>query len=170
MAGLEPKWGFDFSKDACETWHQNFPHATIYRMWADYFITLGRDNNALKIDILHLSPPCQFFSPAHTVHGKDDEMNTASLFACGGILDVTKPRIVTLEQTFGLHHPIFRAYFNSLVQMFTARNFSIRWKICPLQDWVSFETEAMSNIDILILSQGLPQRRHRLVMIAAWYV
>jgi DNA (cytosine-5)-methyltransferase 1 len=138
MAGLKPVWGFDANNHACSSWRLNFPDATMYQEWADEFIQRGLGNSSLKVDILHLSPPCQYFSPAHTVDGKDDEINSASLFACGGLLDIAKPRIVTLEQTFGIVIlPRFQAYFNALIQMFTERGFSLRWKVAQLQNWVS---------------------------------
>lgn len=100
-------------------------------------------------DILHLSPPCQFFSPAHTVAGLNDEENFAALYACGLLLDRVKPRMGTLEQTVGLSQQKFRQEFNSLVLEFTKRGYSIRWKLCSLPKW------------------GLPQRRTRLIMIFA---
>jgi DNA (cytosine-5)-methyltransferase 1 len=139
MAGLKVIWGFDKDIHACNSWQLNFPDATLYHEWADELIQRGMKNpSCLRSDILHLSPPCQYFSPAHTLVGKDDEMNMASLFACGMLLDVAKPRIATLEQTFGIVLlSRFQIYFNALIQMFTDRGFSIRWKICHLQDWVS---------------------------------
>jgi len=138
MAGLKPIWGFDMNNHACTSWHLNFPDATIYQEWADQFIQRGLRNSSLRVDILHLSPPCQYFSPAHTTDGKDDEMNMASLFACGNLLDVAKPRVATLEQTFGIVLlPRFQPYFNALILMFTDRGFSVRWKIAQLQNWVS---------------------------------
>ena len=79
------------------------------------------------VDILHLSPPCQFFSPAHTVAGKDDEMNTAASFVIWELLRRIKPRIVTLENTFGLenNHP---EYLRRVVNQFTSSSYSVRWK------------------------------------------
>jgi DNA (cytosine-5)-methyltransferase 1 len=137
MAGLKPVWGFDANKHACSSWRLNFPDAVMYEEWADQLIQRGMSSSGLRCDVLHLSPPCQYFSPAHTIEGKDDEMNMASLFACGMLLDATKPRIATLEQTFGIVLLArFQSYFNALIQMFTDRGFSIRWKICHLQNWV----------------------------------
>jgi DNA (cytosine-5)-methyltransferase 1 len=138
MAGLQVVWGFDVNEHACSSWRLNFPAAKIHQLWAHEFFELGQGNEMMKVDILHLSPPCQFFSPAHTVDGKDDELNSASLFACGNILDVVRPRIATLEQTFGIVVlPRFQPYFNALIHMFTCRGYSIRWKVAHLQDWVS---------------------------------
>ncbi|KAK6586538.1 hypothetical protein PZA11_001595 [Diplocarpon coronariae] len=105
MAGLRLKWGFDFNKHACLSWRANFPWATCHEMPAHEFVQLSKTHSnpdAMKVDILHLSPPCQFFSPAHTVEGVDDEMNVASLFAVQTVIEVSRARIVTLEQTFGI--------------------------------------------------------------------
>jgi DNA (cytosine-5)-methyltransferase 1 len=140
MAGLSIGWGLDFDQAAAKSWNLNFPESTIYRMWADRLVAMvreGGDKDRLKVDVLHLSPPCQYFSPAHTQEGEDDEMNSASLFACGDLIDVSRPRIVTLEQTFGILFKKFERYFNSLVRMFTDRGYSIRWTMVTLQRWVS---------------------------------
>lgn len=145
-AGLRINWGFDFHPAACQSYRMNFFGTPIYNVWANDF-SEAKGNR--KVDICHLSPPCQFFSDAHTVQGKDDDMNTASLFAIFNLLEKAKPRIVTLEQTSGLirRHPIF---FNAVINMFTSRGFSVRWKVMNCADF------------------GLPQRRTRLFIIASW--
>lgn len=145
-AGLRVKWGFDFNLAACQTYEMNFFGTPIYNVWANQFSEAKGDH---KVDICHLSPPCQFFSDAHTIQGKDDDMNTASLFAIFNLLEKAKPRIVTLEQTSGLirRHPIF---FNAVINMFTSRGFSVRWKVMNCADF------------------GLPQRRMRLLIMASW--
>ncbi|KAM0804137.1 hypothetical protein BDR22DRAFT_927491 [Usnea florida] len=144
-AGLRVKWAFDFNPTACQAYALNFFGTPVYNVWADQFSKSTGDH---KCDICHLSPPCQFFSDAHTIQGKDDEMNTASLFAIFDLLEKAKPRIVTLEQTAGLirRHPLF---FNAVINMFTSRGFSVRWKVMNCADF------------------GLPQRRIRLFIIAS---
>ena len=145
-AGLDVSWGFDFNQHACETYEMNFPEARVYNKWAHEIPSL---TECFKVDICHLSPPCQFFSPAHTVMGKDDDMNTASLFAINELLKKAKPRVVTLEQTSGLisGHEL---YFNAVIQIFVTLGFSIRWRVMNCADF------------------GLPQRRSRIFMIASW--
>lgn len=128
--------------------------------------------NRAQVDILHISPPCQFFSPAHTIAGKDDEMNTASLLACGRLLALVRPRVVTLEQTFGIGHAEFTRWFNALIHQFTDNGYSLRWKICHLQDWVCLPppfhlSTPHREMSELTTPQGLPQRRQRLIIIAA---
>ncbi|KAL8918165.1 MAG: hypothetical protein Q9208_007517 [Pyrenodesmia sp. 3 TL-2023] len=147
QAGLHIRYAFDCNKHACNTYALNFPEADLHCLWAHDFVQQKSD---CKVDIAHLSPPCQFFSDAHTVAGKDDEMNTASLFAVGEIINKSKPRVVTLEQTFGI---VLRArhqgYLNALVQIFTSAGFSIRWRLLHCADY------------------GLPQMRLRTFMIAS---
>ena len=142
MAGLRVLWGFDHWNHACATWRTNFPQAKCYELSSQQFVGRSQGSKSLKpvgmkVDILHLSPPCQYFSPAHTVDCLSDEMNVASLYAVGPVIKVAKPRVVTLEQTFGIVAARFRKYFNSLIQMFTALSFSVRWAIVPLAQWVS---------------------------------
>lgn len=129
MAGLKVLWGFDFDETACTTWRQNFD-ADCYQMEAFRFADIFKNTDAAKVDILHLSPPCQYFAPCHTRAGPNDEANSAALFAVQEIITIAKPRIVTLEQTLGLgRQRQHQGYLNSLIQMFTKAGFSVRWQI-----------------------------------------
>jgi DNA (cytosine-5)-methyltransferase 1 len=144
MAGLKVKWGFDFWEHACTTWKTNFSDAACYCMASEEFVSMAQKSSddsltGVKVDILHLSPPCQYFSPAHTVDGIDDEMNTASLYAVLEVVKVVKPRVVTLEQTFGILGARCRWYFASLIHMFATLRFSVRWAIVPLSTWVRLD-------------------------------
>ena len=148
QTGLHIKYAFDCNKNACNTYKLNFPNANLHCLWAHDFV---RKNIDCRVDIAHFSPPCQFFSDAHTKVGKDDEMNTASLFAVGELLKKSRPRVVTLEQTFGI---VLRArhqgYLSSLIQVFTSHGFSVRWRVLHCADY------------------GLPQMRLRTFIIASW--
>lgn len=99
-AGLRVDWGFDHDPNAIASYHANFPHARCDGIEANHFATAIREE--YKVDILHLSPPCQTFSPAHTRPGPNDEGNEATFLATEELLKKTRPRIVTLEETFGL--------------------------------------------------------------------
>ena len=147
MAGLRIVWGFDIDENAAKTWALNFPYAKIYQKWANEFAT--SEELGFKVDILHLSPPCQFWSPAHTTIGKNDEQNTASLFAITELLKKTRPRIVTVENTFGLERSHLD-YMNSMILQFTSVEYNVGWKVVNLKDY------------------GLPQSRQRLIVIASW--
>ena len=147
-AGLRVAWGFDFNLPACETFKFNFLGTPIYNVWANDFSNSKKD---CKVDICHISPPCQFFSPLHTSDGKDDDMNTASLFAIEGLLKKAKPRVVTLEETAGIVRiDSHKDYFNAVINMFTSQGFSVRCKVLSCADF------------------GVSQQRKRLVIIASW--
>ena len=148
-AGLYIPWGFDADPHAIATYCLNFPHARCEGIGASDFVTALTE--AFKVDILHLSPPCQTFSPAHTRPGPNDERNEATFLATEELIKKTKPRIVTLEETFGLTRTLDNmAWFNAMIQMFTKLGFSVRWKVFNLLEF------------------GLPQPRRRLFLFASW--
>lgn len=118
-------------------------------MWAHDLIATINANSGLLVDILHLSPPCQVFSPVHTRAGQNDQQNFDSLFACDALVYAARPRIITLEQTFGILHPKFEAAFNSLIQTFTSYGYSVSYQIVEFHRY------------------GLAQTRRRLIIVAA---
>ncbi|KAK4694176.1 DNA (cytosine-5)-methyltransferase 1, partial [Lecanoromycetidae sp. Uapishka_2] len=131
-AGLRVEWGFDFNRAAIDTCVLNFWQACYENIAAHEFATIITED--FMVDILHLSPPCQTFSPIHVHQGKDDEMNEATFFAVEEIIRKTKPRIVTLEETFGLTRtPEKLTWFHALIQVFTKLGFSVRWKVFDLR-------------------------------------
>ena len=181
-AGLRVSWGFDHDLPAIHSYRKNFALTDCWAVDAHHFVAMfdedddehnhAAENHAAnkdaaandaakkdtkkvtaKVDILHLSPPCQTFSPAHTREGQNDERNSASFFALEELLKTTKPRVVTVEETFGLTRTVENMpYFRSMVQTFTRLGFSVRWSVFNLRDF------------------GLPQPRKRLIIIASWWV
>lgn len=148
-AGLRVEWGFDHDPDAIATYRLNFPHAKCEGISA-YEFAMSINAN-YKVDILHLSPPCQRFSPLHTRPFINDEQYEATFLATEMLLRKTTPRIVTLEETFGLTRTVDNLeWFNAMIQMFTKLGFSVRWKVFNLLDF------------------GLPQPRKRLFIYASW--
>lgn len=111
---------------AHQSFQRNFPNVRTYNEDVFHFINRAIPRSCRRVDILHLSPPCQFFAPCHTHPGKNDERNTAALFACTECVTKLRPRLVLLEQTFGLvdRHS---GYFNALVQGFTSLGYSVQW-------------------------------------------
>ncbi|KAI9739204.1 MAG: hypothetical protein M1834_007417 [Cirrosporium novae-zelandiae] len=149
QAGLRVLWGFDFNIEAIRSFSLNFPDALCEHVPVDWFLAF--EAAKYVVDILHLSPPCQPFSPAHTIASDHDESNEAALFAIGGLLDMTKPRIVTMEETAGLidRHPNF---FHSVIREFVSHGYSVSWQ----------------RINCMLY--GVPQARKRLVIVAAGWV
>ncbi|KAI1267914.1 S-adenosyl-L-methionine-dependent methyltransferase [Xylariaceae sp. FL1019] len=146
-AGFHINVACDNHSGAQKTYSRVYPEANLYGI--DIFDFIAMEQTALRVDVLHMSPPCQYWSPAHTVEGKNDEANIAVLFSCHELVKKMRPRLFTLEQTFGIMHPRFEFYFNALVHGFTQYNYSMRWKVCDLVVW------------------GLPARRQRLIMIGS---
>jgi len=146
-AGLTVLWGLDKEAAAHQTWKANFPHAKCHKRAIEEFLDHASALE-LYVDILHLSPPCQFWSPAHTNEGKDDEANEAALYTVGKIIETVRPRIVTLEQTLGLftHHP---TAFYQLVEMIKSAGYNVSYLAADFAEY------------------GLVQARNRLVIIAA---
>jgi DNA (cytosine-5)-methyltransferase 1 len=148
LAGFHAQYAVDKSPDVWETYKTNFPGCSLYMGSVDDFI---KHNGTCqrKADILHLSPPCQPFSPAHTRAAANDDDNTFALMGCFSLIEATRPRIVTLEQTFGITHERHGEYLRALINDFTGQGFSLRWQIVRLATW------------------GSAQDRKRLILIAA---
>lgn len=147
-AGYKIQYAVDKSSEVWPTYRVNFSAAKLYRMSIDEFIFASR-SMLIRVDVLHLSPPCQYFSPAHTHQAAHDDTNIFALFGCNELIKKLRPRLVTLEQTFGVTHERHAIYFRALVGDFTQLGYSVRWKIVRLKTWGSF------------------QDRKRLIMIAA---
>ena len=149
IAGFKILGAFDHNPHAVATYRQNFPHAKCEQLSAyDYAMSLPDD---FKTDVLHLSPPCPTFSPMHVRPGRDDDMNEASFLATEVLIKKTKPRIVTLEETFGLVRTEANLlWFRSMIQIFTKLGFSVRWQVSNSLDF------------------GLAQPRKRLIVFASW--
>ncbi|OCL15395.1 S-adenosyl-L-methionine-dependent methyltransferase [Glonium stellatum] len=148
MAGLRVVWGFDKESLPCEAYKPNFPRAKSFQVGAADFPPPFLNPQCSCVDIFHLSPPCCFFSPAHTVAGVNDQDNHDALFTVGPLLRKCKPRIAILEQTYGLleHH---RDNFRRLAHDIISAGYNFRYRKVNFAEY------------------GLPQRRKRLIIIAA---
>ena len=153
-AGLEVVWGLDHNKAACESYRLNFPGARCFEMEVQDFHSVPEDQ--VQIDILHISNPCQPFSNAKTMIGKDDKANVEASRMIGTVLDKAKPRVATLENVGGLVSrkngywgKIARRSLDEILQQFTSRRFAISWKTVKMEE------------------HGLPQYRARFIIIAA---
>ncbi|OAA42752.1 C-5 cytosine methyltransferase [Metarhizium rileyi] len=147
-AGFKVTHAVDKSPDVWETYTLNFPQTTLYKSTVDRFIGQMPDS-PIRVDVLHISPPCQYFSPAHTVPCSRDDDNIFAQFSCLTLVKKLRPRLVTIEQTFGLTQDQHRPYFRSLIGDLTQLGYSVRWKVVALCTW------------------GLAQTRKRLIILAA---
>ncbi|KAJ2991802.1 hypothetical protein NUW58_g2386 [Xylaria curta] len=121
-AGFQVKVACDNHSGACNTYAKVFPEALLRIL--DIFEFITSEDSKLRVDVLHLSPPCQFWSPAHTCAGVNDDANIAVLFSCRELIKKLRPRLFTLEQTYGILDPRFEYYFNALIHGFTENNYS----------------------------------------------
>jgi len=149
-AGLFVVWGFDKEPKAIASYKSNFEKFGTQCINQPVDVFLNRESIVKwLVDLLHISPPCQPFSPAHTVASLErDEMNEAALFSVHQLLEKIKPRIVTLEETAGLlsrHKP----YFFTLINIFLSLGYSVRWANLNLARW------------------GVGQKRVRLCVVAS---
>ncbi|EHY59240.1 hypothetical protein HRR81_003322 [Exophiala dermatitidis] len=158
QAGLRLKWGFDQDEIAIRTYKFNFADKTgvdARREHVSDFLAAAAEARIKKnlkffVDIIHLSPPCQPFSPANTTPNEDlNEKNRAALTSIDDILRFCKPRIATLEEAAGMEHPKHQGWLRKLVTMFVDHGYSVRWKVVTLKTF------------------GVPQTRDRLIVIAS---
>ncbi|KAK8044523.1 DNA (cytosine-5)-methyltransferase PliMCI [Apiospora rasikravindrae] len=148
-AGLDVLMACDNNEVAISTYKSNFPNAQVFNEDVYDFITKNLYRGP-RLDVIHLSPPCQPYSPAHTTPGQNDEANQAALFACQEIAKRKCRRIFTLEETYGIMSCAKHAdFFDGLVHSFTNLGCSVRWKIVDLRNW------------------GVPMKRLRLIMIGS---
>jgi DNA (cytosine-5)-methyltransferase 1 len=152
QAGLRVDFLLDHWRPACETLRLNFKnmHTNILLKTIHDFCT--NEWSAVyfeKVDVLHISFPCQPHSPVHTVEGRNDPDNIATAYSVGEILERCMPRIVTFEQTSGIVTHRGGTHFKSLIRQITDAGYNVRWKICNLADY------------------GNVQPRKRLIIIAA---
>ncbi|KAI1488017.1 S-adenosyl-L-methionine-dependent methyltransferase [Biscogniauxia mediterranea] len=149
-AGFEVVVACDMDPAACQTYRTNFPRTGLQEMPVYNFVKQQNETRSRRhTDVVHISPPCQTWSPAHTIAGPNDDANMAALFSCGDIIAKERPRITTGEQTFGILFGRFEAFFNSLVFQYTSLGYSFEWDLLNLSHY------------------GLVQPRKRAVWIAS---
>ncbi|KAI3320816.1 S-adenosyl-L-methionine-dependent methyltransferase [Xylariaceae sp. AK1471] len=147
-AGLQIRLACDLDTAACKSYQKNFPEASLQQM--NIFDLIEQlEYSTDHSDLMHISPPCQVWSPAHTNPGKNDDANVAALFACAEVLERRRPRISTGEQTFGLLFDRNEQFFNALIGQYTALGYSFSWDVLHFKEY------------------GVPSIRRRLIWIAS---
>ncbi|CAG7919568.1 unnamed protein product [Penicillium olsonii] len=145
-AGLKLKYANDSDQQALSTYLLN--HSGVEAECSEFSNFITNDEALLRVDIAHASPPCQTWSPAHTVNSSNDDANSACVFTGVDLARVSKCRILTLEETSGLptrHILTFNRMVLSLIEI----GYSVRWSILGCDRY------------------GVPQDRKRLMIIAA---
>jgi DNA (cytosine-5)-methyltransferase 1 len=150
FAGAKPLYAWDRNANALVTLSLNHPTVKIYETEAVDFPG-ERGCAVARTHILHLSWPCQVYSPAHTKPGKDDDKNDIAIFGTCEKLKTSDCLISTGENTSGLfrRHPGFWGLY---VQEYLRAGHNLRWKICRMEDY------------------GAASKRERLLIYSARYV
>lgn len=147
QAGLINTWASDINHHAVDTYQRNFDNTVIHH--AEFFHLMTVPESELRVDIAHCSPPCQPFSPAHTISNqKNDERNSACVFTGSDLIKRVRPRVLTMEETNGLRER-FKPEFNRIILNFIQDGYSVRWSVLECSYY------------------GVPQYRKRLMIIAA---
>jgi DNA (cytosine-5)-methyltransferase 1 len=149
QAGLKVIWAVERDLNAATNFHQNFPTAVCEVASVEQFINFSSTD--YKVDIMHVSPPCPSFSPMQTVKGKDFEEKQVVILSLNELVKMVRPRIVTMEETFGLLFQSNSDFFATVVRTLNDYRYSVRWRILDLSHY------------------GAPQARRRLIVIAAGY-
>jgi len=153
LAGLLHLGAFDQDGNAQLNFRLNFPNVKLWEMRQDQFLRLRAARYKGRIDVLHISFPCKYFSPAHTVAGKNDMENFIAVLGLPEFLRIIRPRIVVIEETSGLEEcDKHKDSIQSLINDFTRANYDVG--------------KAVLNF----AEHGIPQKRRRLIIIAAGYV
>lgn len=149
QAGLKIAWGLERDNDAAQSFNQNFPEAVCEMCSVEQFIQFPAAE--YHVDVMHISPPCPSFSPMQTRPGKDFEEKQVVILSVEELVKRIQPRIVTMEETFGLLFERNFDFFATVVRSLNDFGYSVRWKILNLRHY------------------GAPQPRRRLIIIAARY-
>ncbi|KAJ5698918.1 hypothetical protein N7462_000923 [Penicillium macrosclerotiorum] len=148
QAGLWIKWACDINSYAAQTYTLNFPHVAVWNSPFHDFMT--NTDEFLRVDVCHCSPPCQTFSPAHTIDSSRDEDNYACIFTGRNLLERAHPRILTMEETSGLKEiPRNAEVLDRVLLDWLEIGYSVRWGLLEA------------------LHYGIPQTRRRLIIFAA---
>ncbi|KAF2005251.1 S-adenosyl-L-methionine-dependent methyltransferase [Amniculicola lignicola CBS 123094] len=148
QAGLVVKWGLEIDHRALQAYTLNHGHAEPFLMDVRDFPPPLTSKEAIRVDILHLSPPCQYWSMVHTVPGANDQDNYEALYTVQRVLRQVNAKVVTLEMAPGLLLKHGRE-FRQLLNQFWSENYNVRYGV---RDFSGL---------------GLVQRRRRLLIIAA---
>jgi len=150
LAGLRLIGAFDNNENAQLNYSHNFKKVKLWRMSQNQFLRTRAARYRGRVDVLHISFPCKYYSSAHTRPGKNDPENSIAILGLSEFLRIIRPRIVVIEETSGLAECMkHRDSIQSLINDFTRVNYEVE--------------HAVRNF----AENGLAQNRRRLIIIAA---
>ena len=145
QAGLRVTFAFDMDRNACDTYQMNNPATVVWNAPVDQLVSLIKERpEEFRVDILHVSPPCQAYSLANTQAGqrdpnaeggRRDDMNQAASFAVSQLVDLCKPRILTMEQTNGIFADRSINYLRGVIAQLTSKDFSVSYGVLDFTEY-----------------------------------
>ncbi|KAF3313915.1 hypothetical protein TWF173_005508 [Orbilia oligospora] len=159
IAGLKIAYGVDKWEDALMSYERNYGKSKAIKAdiceFAANPLSVSLPASRLYADVIHLSCPCQFYSPVHTVPGKNDEMNEVASLVVDRLLKVVRPRVVTSEQTFGINSARkFKDHFAIVINQYVRNNYSVRWAVKDATEYGA--ASARKRLIVIASCQGLP--------------
>jgi DNA (cytosine-5)-methyltransferase 1 len=137
QARLKVRFVLDNDPVACETLKRNYPGAKVVHLTVHDFCISKQRWWWEKIDVLHISYPCQPHSYLNRLNMDEgnNPKNIDTLFATLKLLTRCKPRIVTFEQTSHIVTKNNGDFFHALVHHLTSAGYNVRWRICNLAEY-----------------------------------
>ncbi|KAM3415242.1 hypothetical protein BST61_g8773 [Cercospora zeina] len=148
MAGLMLKHLVDNMAEACQSLRVNFGNEVVLEIDMTDFI---QSDGSYRADVMHVSYPCQAHSNLNRGRNPEkDAVNIALPYGTfGELLEMCKPRIITLEQVTGIFRRDEGQHLRSQIHTLVQKGYNVRWA-----------SHVLSNY-------GNPQGRHRLIIIAS---
>ncbi|PIB01614.1 Modification methylase NgoMIV [Cercospora beticola] len=148
LAGLKLEYLVDNMPDACQTLRLNFGGDVVLEIDMTDFVQI---DGSYRVDVMHVSFPCQGHSRANRgLNPEKDAVNIALSYGTfGKLLQMCKPRLVTMEQVTGILSKDDGQHLRSQIHTLIANDYNVRWQSHVLRDY------------------GNPQGRHRLIVIAS---
>ena len=142
QAGCRVVWANENDRDACLTYHLNFPDIPLDHR----DIRIVQPDLIPDFDILAGGFPCQPFSSAGKEEGFRDERGNLFFEICR-IIDSKKPAALFLENVANLETHDNGNTFRVIREQLTARGYHLTWLVADAQEY------------------GFPQRRNRIYIV-----
>ena len=143
QAGFEIVFANDFDKDACLTYSKNFNHKIINKD-----ISLIKDDEIPKCDVLIGGFPCQGFSISNIKRRLDDPRNMLYKKMLR-FIRISKPKVVVAENVKGILSLGNGSIFNAIIKDLNKIGYKVEHKV-------------LNSVNF-----GVPQKRERVIIIAS---
>ncbi|KAF2445894.1 S-adenosyl-L-methionine-dependent methyltransferase [Karstenula rhodostoma CBS 690.94] len=135
LAGLTPQFLLDNDENACATLRLNFGPEVVLESDVCDFCQLKESGNV--VEVMHVSFTCKAHSAAnrHTNPERDAE-HIALGYTLSDIIQMCKPRVVTMEQVPGVtKRSDDGQHLRSYIQALTENGYECRWRVINFQEY-----------------------------------